>query len=244
MGLRLFMKNSEILRRIFWITLFAIAMGYFESAVVIYLRQIYYPGGFAFPLKEMQTRYILTEMFREAATLAMIVSVGILSARSSAGKFGIFLYVFGIWDIFYYVFLKVILDWPASLLTWDILFLLPSVWTGPVLAPCLNAGSMILIGIAIFVKEQKGGVAGLKKMEFILLFMGSLIILYTYMEDYLNFLLQKFSPVFLLENTGSEELRRYSATYVPESFPWIVFILGQCLILMAIIFYLRRMNKN
>ena len=33
--------------------LYAVAMGYLEAAVVVYLRAIYYPEGFSFPLKPM-----------------------------------------------------------------------------------------------------------------------------------------------------------------------------------------------
>jgi hypothetical protein len=238
------MNNKDFLRKIIWISLFAIAMAFRESAVVVYLRQIYYPEGFDFPLKEMQSRYILTEVFREIATLLMISSLGFISAKTSSGRFGVFLYIFGIWDIFYYVFLKIILGWPSSLMTWDILFLIPTIWTGPVLAPCLNAFTMIILGGSMFFYEGKTKHPGLKSMEWIYLGTGAVIILFTYMKDYIAFLLKRFSPVFLLSHPESGELSKYSANYIPLHFSWIWFIIGQSLILLAIILYIRRMNKN
>ena len=33
-----------------WLTVFAIAMGFLETTVVVYLREILYPNGFSFPL--------------------------------------------------------------------------------------------------------------------------------------------------------------------------------------------------
>ncbi|MBL7138880.1 MAG: hypothetical protein ISS17_08905, partial [Bacteroidales bacterium] len=132
------------------ITLFAIAMGFLESAVVVYLRAIYYPEGFAFPLKIIEGPVATTEILREAATLIMLITVAILAARRWIIRFAWFIYIFAIWDIFYYIFLWLLLGWPESLLTWDILFLIPTTWVGPVLAPVINSLTMIaLAGVMI-----------------------------------------------------------------------------------------------
>ncbi|HEX7411836.1 MAG TPA: hypothetical protein VF298_06815, partial [Bacteroidales bacterium] len=106
-----------------WIILFALAMGYLESAVVVYIRALYYPEGFAFPLKEMAENLAITELFREAATLVMLLAIGFLATTERLHRFAWFLIVFGIWDIAYYFFLKLLIGWPESLLTYDILFL-------------------------------------------------------------------------------------------------------------------------
>src|SRR5690348_14185303 len=111
--------------KLIWLSLFAIAMGFMESAVVIYLRKILYPGGFQFPLMPISNDLAMVEIFREAATMIMLVGIGILAGRSVKEKFAIFIFCFAVWDIFYYVFLKIFLDWPQSLMTWDILFLIP-----------------------------------------------------------------------------------------------------------------------
>jgi hypothetical protein len=70
------MKSKTI---IIWVSLFSIAMGMLESAVVVYLRELYYPEGFAFPLKMMSSTLILTEILREAATLIMLIAIGVLA---------------------------------------------------------------------------------------------------------------------------------------------------------------------
>jgi len=132
-----------------WITFFAIAMAFVESAVVVYLRELYYPEGFNFPLVLLPGRIALTEFLREIATLIMLLGIGFLAGRNFRQRFAWFIYSFAIWDIFYYVFLKLILDWPSSWLTWDILFLIPVIWTGPVLAPVLVSLTMIILSSII-----------------------------------------------------------------------------------------------
>ena len=86
------------------------------------------------------------ELWREAATLVMIATLGMLAGRTWRCRVGYAAIAFGAWDIFYYVFLRVISGWPRTLLDWDILFLLPLPWWGPVLAPVSIALVMILWG--------------------------------------------------------------------------------------------------
>jgi hypothetical protein len=143
------MQNSPYKKTLFWTFLYGIAFGYLEAAVVIYLRQIFYPEGFYFPVKIISGKLITVELIREFATLLMILSICVLSGKSKIEKFAYFMYVFGIWDIFYYVFLKLFLNWPSSLLDYDLLFLLPVAWVGPVLAPVII--SLLIIIAAIFI---------------------------------------------------------------------------------------------
>jgi hypothetical protein len=86
------------------------------------------------------------ELWREAATLVMIATLGMLAGRTWRRRAGYAALAFGVWDIFYYVFLRLISGWPRTLLDWDILFLLPLPWWGPVLAPISIALVMILLG--------------------------------------------------------------------------------------------------
>jgi len=86
------------------------------------------------------------ESFREAATIVMIAAVGMLAGRTWRSRAGYAALAFGAWDIFYYVFLHHISGWPRTLMDWDILFLLPLPWWGPVLAPVSIALVMILWG--------------------------------------------------------------------------------------------------
>src|SRR6201998_1661345 len=108
-----------------WLTAFSIAMGFLETAVVIYLRKLYYPHGFQFPLVPIDNDIAMVEFLREAATIIMLLGIGIIAGKNTSQKFGIFIYCFAVWDIFYYVFLKLLLGWPESLFTWDILFIIP-----------------------------------------------------------------------------------------------------------------------
>src|SRR3954464_1183341 len=130
-----------------WVTIYSIAMGFLETAVVIYLRKLYYPHGFSFPLAPVHNDIAVVELWRELATLFMLISIGILTGRNKAEKFAYFLYSFAVWDICYYVFLWVFINWPGSLMTWDILFLLPVPWVGPVITPCIIAVTMIFFAL-------------------------------------------------------------------------------------------------
>lgn len=137
-------------RRLVWLAIFAVAMAYMESAVVVYLRAIYYPQGFEFPIVIIEDTMALIEIGREAATIAMLLGVAALAGNDRWERFLYFCYAFGVWDILYYLWLRIFLGWPPSLLTWDVLFLIPVPWIGPVLAPIfisagLIAGALILL---------------------------------------------------------------------------------------------------
>jgi hypothetical protein len=126
---------------------FAIAMACVESATVFYLRVLvdrvepYQPNPL--PINNALGN---VELWREAATLAMLATVGMLAGRTWRRRLGYAAIAFGVWDIFYYVFLRVMTGWPRTLLDWDILFLLPLPWWGPVIAPVSIAMLMIVWG--------------------------------------------------------------------------------------------------
>jgi len=125
-------------------TAYAVAMAYLESAIVVYLRRLYYPQSFNFPLVLIDIPTLLIEVGREAATIVMLATVSMAAGRTRVGKLAYFLYLFGTWDIFYYVWLKVFLDWPASLVTWDVLFLIPVPWVAQVWYPLLVSALTLL----------------------------------------------------------------------------------------------------
>lgn len=145
-------------RGLFNVTAFAFAMANVETMIVVYLRRLYYPEGFQFPLVVIDVPTFLLELLREAATVVMLATFGIAAGRTKAGRFAYFMIGFGLWDIFYYVWLKLILNWPASLLTWDILFLIPVPWIGPVIAPVSVACTLIGMGVVILRLEARGPV--------------------------------------------------------------------------------------
>jgi hypothetical protein len=126
---------------------FAIAMAVLESATVFYIRALVdrLEPYQADPLP-MNGALRNIELWREAATLVMIAMLGLLAGRTWRRRAGYAALAFGVWDVFYYVFLRLMSGWPKSLLDWDILFLLPLPWWGPVIAPISIALVMILWG--------------------------------------------------------------------------------------------------
>ena len=132
-----------------------VAFGYIESSVVVYLREIYYPEEFAFPVLIIQDHIMLTEVLREAATLIIIWATVCLTYKRLQSRIAAFVVLFGIWDIFYYIFLKLLLNWPESLNTYDILFLIPTPWVGPIWAPVLVSIGFIYAGTAILIRNHK-----------------------------------------------------------------------------------------
>lgn len=210
-----------------WILCFAIAMGYLESAVVVYLRALYYPEGFSFPLRAMAPNLAATELYREAATLIMIIAVSALAAKCRLHRFAWFLIVFGVWDISYYLFLKVLLNWPASVFTTDILFLLPCIWTGPVIAPVINSITMILLAAVILSnREGEEPLTRLSSRVWLLLITGSLMVLISYMKDFIGFALEYKHSLIASEISNERLLLELSAQFVPRSFDWLLFCAG------------------
>jgi hypothetical protein len=162
-------KSSEICVELFKTTfkrfcivvVFGIAFGYIEAAVVVYLRTIFHPDGFTFPLvnfgvSALWERLLLTEIGREGATLVLILTGAWLFGRNRQQRFAYFLTIFAVWDIFYYVWLKVLIDWPASVMDWDILFLMPTTWAGPVLAPVLVSVTLLAFAVIILSRLCSG----------------------------------------------------------------------------------------
>ena len=240
------MKKST-LTTILWLTVFSVAMGFMETAVVVYLRKIYYPNGFQFPLVPIDNDIILTEIIREAATLIMLIGAGIFTGRNRSEKFGFFLFSFAIWDIFYYVFLKVLLDWPASLLTWDVLFLIPVTWVGPVIGPVINSITMILFALILTRFIDKKDSVTIKSKEWFLLIIGSIVVILSYTLDYSRYMIEAFGfSVLVGDNTnkGHSEIVAYAAQYVPETFNWWIFILGEMLILSGMALLYRRESRE
>jgi hypothetical protein len=221
LGSLLSQAKPAVAERVLVLGLFAVAMGYLEAAVVVYLRQIYYPAGFAFPLSgTMLGPTLLVESGREAATLIMLASIAWLSGRSRLERFSWFLFVFGVWDICYYLGLKALLGWPPSLVTWDILFLIPIPWVAPVLAPVLVAALMIVLGLAYLNLGRTGrGVRG-NPVDWLAIAVGATAILLSFLSDY-----------------GLLVARRADfAAHVPASYPWWLLVSGLAAVVWAAFF--------
>jgi len=137
---------TELRRKLAWLTIFAAAFGFVEAAVVVYIRRVSYPEGFRFPIEFLEPRLGIMEIAREAATIAMLLAAAALAARGFWGRFGAFALVFGVWDLVYYAGLKVVIGWPESWATWDVLFLIPGIWTGPIWSVAVVAGLLTVCG--------------------------------------------------------------------------------------------------
>jgi hypothetical protein len=134
---------------------FALAFGWTEAATVVYLRATsptvpVSAVGAQFPFVLLADRLLMSEIVREACTILILAAVAWLSARSWRARVGAFLLAFGIWDLTYYVALRVMTGWPAALTNPDILFLIPRPWVGPVWAPSLIAGVFLVAGSYLY----------------------------------------------------------------------------------------------
>ena len=140
---------GEFAERTRWVVVmtFAIAMAWVEAASVFYIRALV-DRIEPYQIDPLPLNGALgnVELWREAATLVMIAALGVLAGRTWRHRVGYAAIAFGAWDIFYYVFLRIMTGWPKTLLDWDILFLLPLPWWGPVLAPVSIAVVMIVWG--------------------------------------------------------------------------------------------------
>ncbi len=191
-------------RRILWLSLFAIAMAYLESAVVVYLRLIYYPEGFQFPLKAIADTTLWIEVGREAATIVLLIIVGILAAVTGPGRFAVICFTFGVWDIFYYIWLWIFIGWPTSLLTWDILFLIPIPWIGQVITPILVSVCLITAGLIILYHESHNRRVHPPWWAWWFEIICGLLVISAFLGNI---------PAVISQS-------------VPESFPWLMFLLG------------------
>ena len=213
---------------IMWLTIFGIAMGFLESAIVIYLRKIYYPEGFRFPLVEIGNDILSVEILRELATMIMLLAIGFLTGKTKLQRFSYFIFSFAIWDIFYYIFLKIFLDWPESLMTADILFLIPVPWVGPVLTPIVLSVSMLLLSFVILRHQHLKLSNALMKKDWVLMITGSMIVIFSFL---INFLVAIGEKGLHLRSINSISVIR------PEFMPlsWLLFVSGEILIVYAII---------
>ena len=196
--------------RIAWLSAYALAMALVEAALVIHLRHIYYPADpqSLFPLALLSPDDYRLELVRELATVVMIVVVAILAERSWSRRFAAFVFVFGLWDLGYYVWLKLFLDWPRHWLEWDVLFLIPWPWFGPWLAPAMIALLFTLWGGWML------GVAHAPRWSLVtvLLFVaGSLAALTTFL-----------APAWPLLPGGDPAFRGF----MPDHFAWLLFLAG------------------
>jgi len=193
-------------KNIIFVGIFAITMAYLESAVVVYLRAMYGIEDLLRDINLTPDAYTFIEIGREAATIIMLTFVALLAGSNWQKKIGYFFLSFGVWDIFYYIWLYIFIQWPTSLLEWDILFLIPLPWWGPVIAPILISILLISIGF-LLINDIKFKVTRIDWMLFIL---SIIIILYSFVEDSIQIILSGKGDFYKIR---------------PTSYSWILFII-------------------
>jgi hypothetical protein len=204
------------------VVLYAVAMAWVESAVVFYLRSMmnriepYQPDPF-----HIIVGFGWVELIREFATMVMLLMVAALAGQNWRSRWGYFAIAFGVWDVFYYVFLKIICGWPHSLLDWDILFLLPLPWWGPVLAPVMISLLLIVWGTLAsqWIRFRPPGKA--HWWLWLLNFAGNLLALYTFMADTLAAVPGGLAAI---------------CNVLPAAFNWPLFIVAWLLMAAPVIF--------
>lgn len=232
-------------KTLIWVTLFAIAMGYLETAIVIYLRTMHSDSGFHIPVNQMTHGIAFTELFREAATILMLIGAGAIAGRSRVQSVAWFLYSFAIWDLFYYVFLKVMLNWPDSILSWDLLFLIPLPWVGPVLTPCIVCITLIAFSLTAVWFDTNGYYARMKMRERLGFILGSAVIIISFMIDYYLTITNNGSTHEKLWSLFSDrKLFEQALTYKPEVFAWKTYITGELILCGSIAAYAYRVAKT
>jgi hypothetical protein len=146
-------------KQIIALAVYAVAMAFIEAAVVIYLRELYYPNGFfiqtAADIRIIPREVLRVEIWRELATMVMLAAVSFLAFDRLKEKLLAFVFAFSLWDIGYYLFLYIFLRWPPSLGTIDVFFLVPWIWIGPVWFPLALFVTLVIFSFSKLLKSTR-----------------------------------------------------------------------------------------
>ena len=137
--------------KLIMLAIFGLAMAHFEGVVVVYLRKaLGMPESVSNreSVDKFPKRFLHIEMKREAATIIMLLAIAFLAGNTWIERAIFFLWTFAFWDLFYYVSLYILIKWPPSLKTIDVLFLIPVPWIAPVWFP-VSVSSITIIAIVL-----------------------------------------------------------------------------------------------
>jgi len=189
------------------VVVFAVAMAYLESAVVVYLqRALGISPDALFPLQgtELAGNLAAIEVGREFATMVMLAAVGVLVGRRWIDRLAWTAVAFGVWDVFYYIWLWVFIGWPHSPNTWDVLFVLPVPWAGPVWAPMAVSVALVMFGLAAARQAAEGDALQVGRARALVAVAGGIVVVVSFTAN---------APALL-------------AGGMPGQFPWPVFVAG------------------
>jgi hypothetical protein len=228
--------SKDSLKRWCGVGVFAVAFAWVESAVVVYLRRIYFEDGFYFPLnilwegdKRVIDLLVKIEFGRELATLVMLLAMGWMAGRNRLQKICFFLVAFGIWDVFYYIWLYVMIGWPPSPMTWDILFYVPLPWVGPVITPTLIAAGMFGAGSVLIYFDSKGRDVRWRLKDSVIELACGLAVIVAFCWDWKNIIQYKGDEVY---------------TGIPNPFAWWLYLPAYILAAAYFIIRLRQGLRN
>lgn len=214
-------------------------MGIMDAIVIVYLRKIFNSTGFKFPIYISPGPIIKIEILREFCTLVMLVSIAFIAGKNRLQAFSYFLFCFAIWDLSYYAGLKLIINWPPSFFTWDILFIIPFPWIGPVLAPMVSSVTMIILSLVILFIQDKITTFKVKGIEWFLIYLGAALIFISFMWDYAGIILSRYLFNFIF-SSPLNGFKNIASNYFPKHFVWTLFILGALCIYFSIFFMIKR----
>lgn len=145
-----------MITKVFLLAIFGIAMAHLEGVVVVYLRKalgMLDSESNKESIEKFPRRFLKIEMTREAATIIMLLVIAYLTGASWVEKGIFFLWTFAFWDLFYYISLYILIKWPPSFSTIDVLFLIPKPWIAPVWFPIgISSLTIIIISILLFLR--------------------------------------------------------------------------------------------
>ena len=133
------------------LALFGIAMAHLEGVVVVYLRKalgILDTESNKVSVGKFPKRFLNIEISREVATIVMLVTIALLVGETWLEKGIFFLWTFAFWDLFYYLSLYILIKWPPTFKTIDVLFLIPVPWIAPVWFP-ISVSTLTIIVISV-----------------------------------------------------------------------------------------------
>lgn len=215
------MEGRAGLGRYLSLWLFGLAFGLIEAAVVIYLRQISGAvGQDPFPvlqaLEETQQGAFQIERFREGATLILMLTPAFLFSNRIFERLLAFLIVFGLWDLSYYAFLRAFMGWPGTLFSYDVLFLIPTLWVAPVFCPILISASLIVFGSAYLLIARRRMSRNPNSLQWLIALLGGALVQLSFVNnaDY------------------------YLAGGMPPRFSWLIFAAGYVLAALSGVYFL------